>query len=237
MRVVGGLFSPRRPEFRYRDGISWNKTKKNTQQGIDALAAVQAVIAVLGPFAGALNARPGQVRPQQPTTTPDPNYVPPAPTGPLIPPKPPGSVIQPTKPDGGPLGRPQTVPLSPQKLLPQGQVIDVSPTQRVTSQSAGQTSVFGQGGKKIQKSLPGSVKSAMAEYNKETLINLLRNAYKDNINRIRKKPTQNELDIKDALRQKGIEPPTPAELGVGVGPQASARTLIKPIYILTDQIA
>lgn len=77
----------------------------------------------------------------------------------------------------------------------------------------------------------------MAEYNRETLINLLRNAYKDNINRIRKTPTQNELDIKDALRQKGIEPPTPAELGVGVGPQASARTLIKPIYILTDQIA
>ena len=240
MRVVGGLFSPRRPVFRYRDGISWNKTKKNTQQGIDALTLVQQVFAVLGPFAGALNARPGQIRPQQPTTTPDPNYVPPASTGPLIPPKQPGSVIQPTKPDGGPLGRPQTTPVTPQKLLPQGsqgQTIDVSPIQRSTSQSAGQTTIFGQGGRKIQKSLPGSVKSSMAEYNKETLINLLRNAYKDNINRIRKTPTQNELDIKDALRQKGIEPPTPAELGVGLGPQASARTLIKPIYILTDQIA
>ena len=230
MRVVGGLFSPRRPVFRYRDGISWNKTKRSTQQGIDALALVQQVFAVLGPFAGALNARPGQVKTDRPTTTPDPNYVPPASTGPLIPQKPPGSVIQPTKPDGGPLGKPQTVPLKIQKLLPQGQTGG-------TGQTEGTTTIFGQGGKKVQKSLPGSVKSVMAEYSKETLINLLRNVYKDNINRIRKKPTQNELDIKDALRQKGIEPPTPADLGVGMGPQASARTLIKPIYILTDQIA
>ena len=77
MSVVGGLFSPRRPVFTYRDGISWNKTKRDTQAGIDALSAIQEVFAVLGPFAGALNARPGQVRPQQPPTTPDPNYVPP----------------------------------------------------------------------------------------------------------------------------------------------------------------
>jgi hypothetical protein len=236
---VGNPFD-RQPSFRYVNGINRRKGDKNAKQALAIMDLVQAVMNVLGPFAAATAARPGQTTPRQPSTVPDPNYVPPASTGPLIPPRPPGSVIQPTKPDGGPLGRPQTTPVRPQKLLPQGsqgQTIDVSPIQRSTSQSAGQTTIFGQGGRKVQKSLPGSVKSSMAEYNKETLINLLRNAYKDNINRIRKTPTQNELDIKDALRQKGIEPPTPAELGVGLGPQASARTLIKPIYILTDQIA
>ncbi|AOV60159.1 hypothetical protein S820908_012 [Synechococcus phage S-CAM9] len=227
MNVVGGLFSNRRPLFKYYNGIDMAKTKKNTKTFMDVMNIIQAVFAVMGPFAGARRptTQPGKTTP----TVQDPNYR--QPKGePAVPLPQPGSVIVPTKP-GGPLVKPAPQP-APQPVS--GQTIDVTPTQRVTSQS-GQTTIFGQGGRKIQKSLPGSVRSGMAEYNRETLINLLKKSYKDNINRVRKTPTQNELDIKDALRQQGIEPPTPAELGIG--PQASARTLIKPIYILTDKIA
>ena len=79
-----GLLGNRRPKFTYKDGITWNKTQRDTKNFIQTAAAVQAVMNVLGPVAGAAAARPVPTTASQQSTVPIPGYKN-APVAPAVP--------------------------------------------------------------------------------------------------------------------------------------------------------
>ena len=175
---VGSPFD-RQPRFKYYNGIERTKSDKNARQVIGVMNAIQAVMSVLGPFAGFAARRPGQTTPGQSPTVPDPNYVPPRPTGPLII-KPPGSTIRPTRPDGGPLGTPKIT--QPTKVLPPGagnQTIDVTPvakTVRRRGDREGIVEFLGTGStRKVEKTFSGQERKALEGYSNRQLLDIINN--------------------------------------------------------------
>jgi len=89
-----GLPGNRKPRFTYKDGITWNKTQRDTKSFIQTAATVQAVMNVLGPVAGAAAARPGATTSSQARTEPIPGYKN-APVAPAVPLPPPANNVRP----------------------------------------------------------------------------------------------------------------------------------------------
>lgn len=227
---VGNPFD-RQPSFRYVNGINRQMGDKNARRAIEVMNAIQAVMNVMGTFAAATAARPGQTRPGQTPTVQDPNYVPPSPTGPLIPPRPPGSVIRPTKPDGGPLGSPTTQPtrlLPPARSGASSQTIEVTPTARQVTrpgEGRGITEIIGSGSRRrIQKTFDAQQKAALKRYDNETLSDMLNT---------RSVPASMKKMIQEILnsRMEANIVRDPTAVQGPMQPDSNIKTIIQPIVI------
>lgn len=172
---VGNPFD-RQPRFKYYNGIEKTKSDKNARQVLGVMNMIQAVMNVMGPFAGVAARRPGQTTPRQPSTVPDPNYVPPRPTGPLII-KPPVSTIRPTKPDGGPLVPSPGGPLVPGRGAASTRTLDVTPTRKTVGRrgdTEGVIEFLGTGStRKIQKTFSAQERAALEGYSNRQLFDIV----------------------------------------------------------------
>ena len=178
---VGNPFD-RQPRFKYYNGIEKTKSDKNARQVLGVMNMIQAVMSVMGPFAGFAARRPGQTTPRQPSTVPDPNYVPPASTGPLIPPRTPGSVIVPTKPGGGPLvpaPQPTRGALPPARGDASTRTIDVTPTAKTVRRRGDREGVvefLGTGStRKVEKTFSAQERAALEGYSNRQLFDIINN--------------------------------------------------------------
>ena len=174
---VGNPFD-RQPRFKYYNGIEKTKSDKNARQVIGVMNMIQAVMSALGPFAGFAARRPGQTTPRQTSTVPDPNYVPPRPTGPLII-KPPVSTIRPTKPDGGPLVPSPGGPLVPGRGAASTRTLDVTPTAKTVGRRGDREGVLeflgNRSGRRVEKTFSGTERKALEGYSNKELFDIINN--------------------------------------------------------------
>ena len=114
------------------------------------------------------------------------------------------------------------------------QTVDVQPLTKTVQK--GNVQVGGTGS--ATNPIPKSYGSSFSQQKVENLQKRLEDIRVDRARRFLKDPTSDEVNIIKALEQQGITVPKfdPQKTLLNQN-QASAKTLIKPIYILTDQIA
>ena len=224
---VGNPFD-RQPRFKYYNGIEKTKSDKNARQVLGVMNMIQAVMNVMGPFAGVAARRPGQTTPRQPSTVPDPNYVPPASTGPLIPPRTPSSVIVPTKPGGGPLVPSPAGPIVPARGAASNRTLDVTPTAKTVGRRGDREGVFeflgNRSGRRVEKTFSAQERKALEGYSNRQLFDIV------NDKRMPKATRDAAQDVLNRDMQRNvIGDPTavqgPAQAGSNV------KEIIQPIVI------
>ena len=144
-------------------------------------------------------------------------------------------------PQPPPVVRPPIKKIEKVRTLPSGdrttepasrQTVDVQPLTK--SVQRGNVEVGGSGG--AVNPIPKTYRGSFSQQEVKNLQDRLSIIRKDRTKRLLKDTTSDELNIIDALRKQGVEVPK-FDLKKNLLNQASAKTLIKPIYILTDQIA